>query len=221
MQSTPCNRGVTAKPVVTFDPVLMEDRGQKIANISELPHAVWRLGSKLRPRYSHNLNYAIDYHPGPFMYRKPPFPADTKGFFYYGRDKDMPPISGSLRFRVCENLAGFDSGHDLLTEMKEPWAVPLIRIVRDRVWAVTLQQLINDGQVEERLVHSIKKLQMPWRTVRNRPLFVPDQPFSFNLKHRLLALTLITSSSTSRVDFQHLFYDRELQPLEGNLSISL
>jgi hypothetical protein len=187
--------------------------GQKIADISNEPHTVLRLGAKLRPRYSHHLQYGIDFHPGVFMYRKPPFPADARGFFYYFQDKSMPPISGSLRFRVCEDLAGFDSGHDLLTEMKEPWAVPLIRIVRDGVWAPTLEYLLRDGQVEERLVRVIKKHKIPWSTIRNRPLFVPTQPFSFNLQHRMLALSLVTTYSAKRVDFQHLFYDG---PLEGD-----
>ena len=219
MQSTRCNRAVSSQNVVTFNPKLMEGMGQRIADISNNPYTLWRLGTKRRPRYSHHLHYAIDFHPGVFMYHKSPFPADTRGFFYYFQDKSMPLISGSLRFRVCDNLAAFDSGHDLLTEMKEPWAVPLIRIVRDRVWATTLECLIRDGQVEERLVRVIKNLQMPWKTMRNRPLFVPTQPFSFNLEHRMLALSLVTTSSSSRVDFQHLFYDQEIKPLEGKCAI--
>lgn len=197
----------------------MEEKEQNIVDISSMPNVTMRLGSKLRPRFSHNLYYAIDYHPGEFMCRKPPFPVDTKGVFYYFRDESMPPISGSLRFRVCEDLATFETGHDLLTEMNEPWAVPLIRIVRHKVWSYTLEYLIRDGQVEERLVRAIQRLQMPWQTLRNRPLFTPTQPFAFNLKHRFLALSLITTSSMSRVEFQHLFYDDTVKPMEGECVI--
>jgi hypothetical protein len=196
----------------------MEEKAQEISDISSMPQVTWRLGSKLRPRFSHQLHYAIDYHPGEFMYRKPPFPADTRGFFYYFRDESMPPISGSLRFRVCDDLATFHTGHDLLTELKEPWAIPLLRIVRDNVWANTLQYLIRDGQVDEGLVWVIKRLRLPQRSMRYRPLFLPTQPFSFNLKHQLLALNLVTSTSSTRIDHQHLFYDATLTPIEGKCS---
>ena len=193
----------------------MQEKGQKIVHLSDKSHASWVLGSRSRPRFSCHLFYGIDYQPAEEVKKKIPFPKDTKGFFYYFRDITMPPVSGGIRFRVCKDLNDFDSGYDLLSPVGEPWAIPLIYLVRDKKWLHTLEDLVADVLVEEELVKDIKKLRMARKSLRYRPIFMPTQPIYFDLRHRLLAFHLMTRKTSARVLFQHIFYPSHVKQYEG------
>ena len=201
--------------MTTFDRRKMEEKGQKIVHLSNKSHASWVTGSRFRPRFSCHLFYGMDYQPAEEVNKKIPFPKDTQGFFYYFRDITMPHVSGGIRFRVCKDLNDFESGYDLPSPVGEPWAIPLIYLVRDKKWLHTVEQLVADGLVEEELVRDIKKLGMARKSIRYRPLFMPTQPFYFDLRHRLLAFHLITRRSSHRVLFQHIFYSSGVKQHEG------
>ncbi|KAJ7624461.1 hypothetical protein FB45DRAFT_796416 [Roridomyces roridus] len=53
------------------------------------------------------------------------FPANTRGFFYYGPRPGLPTIASSLRFRCTpsSNPASFQEGHDLLLPNGLPWQI--------------------------------------------------------------------------------------------------
>lgn len=86
-----------------------------------------------------------------------PFPANTRGFFYYlpGR---QTPISGQIRFRlVPTGTRGADT--NLLDEYGLPWNIPLLAVAHSRRFKPLSDVLQRDDFLTSRLLKKCGVLQ--------------------------------------------------------------
>ncbi|KAF7298301.1 hypothetical protein MKEN_01354600 [Mycena kentingensis (nom. inval.)] len=90
----------------------------------------------------------------------PPFPPDTRGFFYFYRPADALPTSlaGAVRFRKLPTReTPFASGEDLLVPSGEPkWEYPLLKILASHPeWT---EVLLKDRLITSELVELGQKV---------------------------------------------------------------
>ncbi|KAI9000456.1 hypothetical protein BD414DRAFT_471644 [Trametes punicea] len=100
-----------------------------------------------------SITYGLRMHPTassiPGAPQYTPFPVNTRGFFYYYKDHEIP-FGGSLRFRVTQkpNLGLFLHGQDLLTEYGTVWEMPLLLFANLERYALLKTILHRDGLIE-------------------------------------------------------------------------
>ncbi|KAI0351007.1 hypothetical protein OH77DRAFT_1430207 [Trametes cingulata] len=116
------------------------------------------------------------------------FPSNARGFLYYHRASNAPPLSGAIRLRVTEepDPALFPHGKDLLRDDGTVWSVPLLRMVRWHNYAPALPLLLRDGLVSaEELKHAAAMAAVH---LHLRQVHAFGQPFSilFGGQPRLL-----------------------------------
>jgi len=147
------------------------------------------------------------------------FPGGARGVLYYHVDPSLPPISGSLRFRLCNVLEEFERGSDLQVGPGQPWSMSLCRIVRTKFGQPICKMLLDDGLIDQRLVTTIQGLSLTAKILDKRSLYHLQQPVIFSLLKRYLYLQLVPSRSSSPVLFCDLFYDQSLKclPFQGNV----
>jgi len=137
-----------------------------------------------------------------------PFPAQTRGVFYYHVDPQLPPITGGIRFRLCDSLETFDMGKDLHITDGKLWGVSLPRIARlDRLKELA-RFLIEEGLVEGDLVKDLRKLKHQGLPSRFVGLFLThlSQPFVLDLETTALTIHLVTRTTYSFTLFHSPFY---------------
>ncbi|RDB31104.1 hypothetical protein Hypma_000021 [Hypsizygus marmoreus] len=92
------------------------------------------------------------------------FPTHARGFLYYHRDPELPPISGAVRFRIMPDdssaiSSGFGAGTDLmLPNSRVPWAIWLVTIANVGKYVGLKQLLLSDGLVTPELLEHCKHL---------------------------------------------------------------
>ena len=148
-----------------------------------------------------------------------PFPDGTRGVLYYHVDPALPPISGSLRFRLCDELEGFELGSDLQVRPGQPWSISLCRLVRTQYNQPICNMLLSDGLINQRLVTAVQGLSLGPHLRDNNVIYDLQQPVIVSLHQQKLNRLLVTSQSCSMVEFCQLFHDHGLgrDPLQGNI----
>ena len=133
------------------------------------------------------------------------FPENTRGVLYYHRDPLLPAVAGEVRFRLCDNLKGFDQGSDLRI-LKLPWAVSLPRIALVDEYAPLRNMLLKERLVDCQLMAELSRLSgLPFD---QSMLFYLGQPFIADLGSHWLQMHLVTNKSIRIVKFPNLFTDR-------------
>ncbi len=127
-----------------------------------------------------------------------PFPINTCGVFYYHVDPQLPPINGSVRFRLCDSLENFVQGKDLEVNTGKPWMVPLVRLAHVSSFRALNRFIIEEGLVDKRLVRDIQKLKVPRRPCAHL-LYHLSQSFVVDLHMTVLLLHLVTRAAMSTV----------------------
>ncbi|RDB31118.1 hypothetical protein Hypma_000041 [Hypsizygus marmoreus] len=190
-------RNRTRCKVSTLDPSRLQDsdfldlsngisRARLVASTPILLHPSASSSPPERRRYP----ISIHYH-GKTRLRIP-FPAHTRGFLYYHRDPELPPISGALRFRVmpdsCTTTSGFGAGTDLmLPNGRAPWSIWLVTIANASKYIGVKQLLLSDGLVTPELLEHCKHLGARFgipnglNQMYRYTLFRLEQPFVLDL----------------------------------------
>ncbi|RDB29998.1 hypothetical protein Hypma_013779 [Hypsizygus marmoreus] len=121
------------------------------------------------------------------------FPLHTRGFLYYHRDPDLPPISGAVRFRVMPRSgSGFGTGTDLMSfNGRAPWAIWLVSIANVDKYLGLKQLLLSDCLVTPQLLEHCRKLvarpgasrlnKIHLNRIYRSMLFRLEQPFVLDL----------------------------------------
>jgi len=137
-----------------------------------------------------------------------PFPAQTRGVFYYHVDPQLPPTGGAIRFRICDSLEAFDKGEDLHITVGKPWDISLPRIARLVRLKELARFLIEEGLVDKNLVEDLRKLKQLGLPCRFVGLFLYhlSQPFVLDLESTALTIHLVTKKTYSFTLFHSPFY---------------
>ncbi|KAF8960799.1 hypothetical protein BDZ97DRAFT_1921873 [Flammula alnicola] len=200
-----------SRSVMTLRPEKMVEKGQEICSLSGIHNARLRAVNVQGTPHMH----VVYRHGYVAEHGLRAFPPNTRGVFYYHIQPGEPPISGQIRFRICNDLAGFADGHDLLDSDGETWNVPLYYIATYEVLAGFESQLLYDSLVDKELLDDIKKLPQIGTIHPRRYLYSPTQPFVIDLQKQTKKrkFNLITRHSRDPFDAHTLFCqrrDREL-----------
>jgi len=196
------------REIVTLDRSLLLKKHQQILDCSGATAFTCRMGY---------LTYKLSYrHIGRYL----PFPIGTRGMLYYHVDPSLPPISGSLRFRLCDAPEEFERGSDLQVGPGQPWAISLCRLVRSKSQEPIRKMLLDEGLIEQDLVAAIQGLNLGSRIDDHVRLYQLQQPMVVSLPHHLFfVIRLVTLRSSSVVNFRGFFRDRsrECAPYQGKV----
>ena len=132
------------------------------------------------------------------------FPDGSRGVLYYHLDPTLPPISGSVRFRLCENPNAFHRGSDLLISPGRPWHIPLFTICRINIYRPLLEMLLDEGLVDRSVVTDVQAHEVAPRNAASA-LFALHQPLSLSLSLKNLHIWLVTRKTCHIFKFP-LFY---------------
>lgn len=136
-----------------------------------------------------------------------PFPAEAQGFFYVHRPPQVPPIAGTLRFRVTRDPdpSSFESGYDLIGNDHLPWNRPLPSIVRGE-HPILAHQLLADQLVDEETLVEASKIPVNARSVLVSSVY---EPFPLSFHHRGSKIWVPTKlGSLAPVFFKGMFEER-------------
>ena len=195
--------------VVTLNPALMHKMHQRILDLSNI--------TKANCLFGHSRS-ALCYLSNGEHYTA--FPDGARGVLHYYVDPSLPPISGSLRFRLCNILEEFERGSDLQGKPGRPWFISLCRLVRTQSYQPICKTLLDEGHIDQRLLTNIQDLNLVSRIIDDVLLYDLKQPVISSLQHRFFTPQLVTSRSSSVVKLGCLlFYDQSLKcaPFQGNV----
>jgi len=130
-----------------------------------------------------------------------PFPTGTRGVLYYRVDPTLPPISGSIRFRICDSLTDFEHGSDLLVNPWRPWELPLVNVAKatQSTHGPLCSKLLEDQLVDTKLVADIRRNLSQTHCDHEHKLYSLHQPLDFDLAKRFMVLNLITPQMLQKV----------------------
>ncbi|KAF8968779.1 hypothetical protein BDZ97DRAFT_328499 [Flammula alnicola] len=199
------SRGPGPRPersILTLSPERMTSVGQQVLDLSDFSSPVRYVGPKNDPVQ--------------FIYRTSPmkpwspihFPPKTRGTMYYRRDPRLSPLSGELRFRICDSIAQFHEGKDLQLDVGEPWNVPLLRIVHRDQLRPMRKLLIQEGLLDEDLVADVMKLPYLSGYKCKILLYEIGQPFVMNVNRDVWTIWLVTRQTLQGMLLQKIFYDQ-------------
>ncbi|KAF9481915.1 hypothetical protein BDN70DRAFT_919478 [Pholiota conissans] len=125
-----------------------------------------------------------------------PFPEGTRGVLYHCPGATL--IAGQVRMRICNDVADFDKGNDLLVNGMWPWAVDLWRLVKfprnDRL----LNLLLREGLISPDIVDKYRALLAPFPMHFPRTtLYTPSDPFFVDVYRPEMFLRLLTQGTVT------------------------
>ncbi len=107
--------------------------------------------------------------------KRKPFPANTRGFFYYR--PGITVLAGSVRFRLCDSAATFESGRDLARNDRI-WQPQLIDIVSSPTLRRLIPLLLAEQLVDESVLVEMDQFHIS-------PMHAPEYRFySFRSRSR-------------------------------------
>ncbi|KAJ3513807.1 hypothetical protein NLJ89_g2749 [Agrocybe chaxingu] len=204
------------REVKTLKPDLMVGLNQQTSDITGLMNARFHLGDGFSgpPTLLH-----YSWKTGAI-----PFPPETNGVLYYYQDPSLPQLAGQVRFRLCEDVARFASGKDLLKEYDEPWNVPLLYTFMGDRLSLLRDKILQEGLITEELYDDVRKVA-PSISRMARTIYKLSQPFIVDIQAFKLPLTLATRKSIERIHFDNLFIDvsyvTPVQPYTGIITARL
>ncbi|KJA17117.1 hypothetical protein HYPSUDRAFT_1044507 [Hypholoma sublateritium FD-334 SS-4] len=193
---------VKAKAILrTLRPDRIVETGQEIIDLSgkcaktvrvPLTHPRWP--SALGPRVL--LQASADL----VRTTKERFPDDTRGFFYYHRG--VPALAGGVRFRVCDDAAGFDAGRDL--ELRSGlWQAQPLDVARVAKFRGFIPLLLQERLVDEDLLADAAKI----KAKKRYRFYSFSDPFLFSAKSDGFRLHFITRKGSNEHRFTNPLED--------------
>jgi hypothetical protein len=166
----------------TLRPERLSTVGQEILDLSGKNSATLHFLTK-HPCPAVKLRYASK-HTAPWYNS---FPENTRGFLYYHHSPNMPKLSGSVHFRICDSPELFDSGRDLLSLKGDAWGYKDPNLIKDPNRLGFLSLLRDEKLIDEELIKDITKLEIP-----DSYLHSLSQPFIVDVAHEKCKVTFIT-----------------------------
>ncbi|RDB31068.1 hypothetical protein Hypma_000039 [Hypsizygus marmoreus] len=181
--------------ISTLDPSRLQDNdfldlgnGVSRTRLGTSTPTVLHRSASSSPPERRRSNILIDYHGRAGLDH--PFPTHTRGFLYYHRDPELPPISGAVRFRLtaAAHASSFSAGMDLmLPDGRTPWAIWLVTVANAAKYVGLKQILLFDGLVAPELLEYCRHLgarseaSNGLTSMYRHMLFRLDQPFILDL----------------------------------------
>ncbi|KAF9523018.1 hypothetical protein CPB83DRAFT_910965 [Crepidotus variabilis] len=131
------------------------------------------------------------------------FPADTRGVFYFHRNPTHPPLSASIRFRLCDQISDFAQRQDLQFRLGQPWEVPLICLFSERHKGVR-DFLHKEGLVRQGTLDTVERLKFVGQRSFLRHYFL-QQPFVVDIARTELMFTFVAEHGVTRVPYRRPF----------------
>jgi hypothetical protein len=194
----------STRSILSLDPAKLRSKGQKIHDISfakSIRFKFWTLGGTCRAQFrflstKNNRNVTQNI----------PFPAKSRGFFYYYADPQLPSISGGIRFRLCDSLKTFCKGQDLQTPTRKIWNIPFLRIAKFDALKGLTQFLLEEGLVDMNMIQDLRQLEMPSRFT-GLYLYKLSQPTIIDFETTALTVHLVTRKTFSSTILPSPFYN--------------
>ncbi|KAF9528773.1 hypothetical protein CPB83DRAFT_853727 [Crepidotus variabilis] len=189
--------------LMALSPSALVERGQPVYDISGYvqPKFTFRTTgnhSKVKFRFLNEKQEGGDL----------PWPSGARGVFYYHVDPTLPPISGALRFRVCDSINAFNEGYDLSIHVGRPWTLSLINIAHTPSYAGLRQLILQQRLVDRDLVHDVRNLPVPRRPMNARMLTSLNQPLVLDLQNPNARIFLVTRKSWNLFIMPNIFYEQ-------------
>ncbi|KAF5310844.1 hypothetical protein D9619_008006 [Psilocybe cf. subviscida] len=138
---------------------------------------------------------------------QPPFPANTKGMFYYKQSAIAPTVIGELRFRLCDDISSFDVGKDLCLPSGLPWYLPSDSILTFPTHNALLVQLFEEGLLRPAAMSFVDKHG-------TAILHGLRQPFALNIGETITTICFNTGKEEVKHQMRCLFTNgRDSGPL--------
>lgn len=152
-----------------------------------------------------------------------PWPHGTRGVLYYHQDPTLPPISGALRFRICNSVEEFDQGEDHHISPGRPWSIPLVQIARTHSFRALRIFLVEQNLVDLTLMRDISRLPVPKQIKARRMLYALHQPLVFDLDDASTSIHLVTRKGFNTVILSNLFLEQlaKARPYSGKCHLHL
>ena len=133
-----------------------------------------------------------------------PFPDNTRGFFYYRHG--ITDLAGSVRFRLCDSAATFESGHDLARN-DSPWQPQLVDIVSSANLRPLIPLLLAEQLVDESVLVDAAQIHIKHMSAKHR-FYSFSEPFTLNLNNWTFGSLFITRKSFHAHNFRDLYHER-------------
>jgi hypothetical protein len=199
----------------TLRPELLSIVGQEVIDLSGKAHSLVPIlinGRVLRLKCEYEDRVLGG------LYRLPPFPENTRGFFYYYHPPDGPEFYAGVRFRICDSAAEFEHGRDLLDPRGDVWGPKILALVKNKECEGFLSLLRAENMIDEGLVRDINKLDNS-RNMR-KSQYSLFEPFHLNVAQSKRVSTYVTRAKVIRLCFPQKIFgvqtnDRVSFPLTG------
>ncbi|KJA23472.1 hypothetical protein HYPSUDRAFT_66378 [Hypholoma sublateritium FD-334 SS-4] len=132
------------------------------------------------------------------------FPANTRGFFYYRHG--ITDLAGSVRFRLCDGAAAFESGRDLV-RTDRPWQPQLVDIVGSANLRPFIPLLLAEQLVDEKVLVDAAQIRVQCMSAKSR-FYSFSEPFTLPLNLYTFGSLFITRKSWHTHGFRDLYHDR-------------
>ncbi|KAF8177608.1 hypothetical protein BJ912DRAFT_676624 [Pholiota molesta] len=203
----------------TLRPELLSIVGQEVIDLSGKAHSLVPIlinGRVLR------LNCEYEDRVLGGLYRLPPFPENTRGFFYYYHPPDGPEFYAGVRFRICDSAAEFEHGRDLLDPRGDVWGPKILALVKNKECEGFLSLLRAENMIDEGLVRDIHKLDNS-RNMR-KSQYSLFEPFHLNVAQSKRVSTYVTRAKVIRLCFPQKIFgvqtnNRVSFPLTGTIKV--
>ncbi|KAF8196404.1 hypothetical protein BJ912DRAFT_110188 [Pholiota molesta] len=165
--------------------------------------------------------YDISYKSGTRTY--PRFPKNTRGVFYYHNPTDGHEFNAGVRFRLCESVAEFERGRDLLDPRGDVWGPGILDLVKLKRCKGFLSLLRAENLIDEALVNDIHKIDGILKKVRQCHYLLSD-PFYLDIAHTKRTLAYITRTKAFHLQFPQKIFaawagTSHVYPLTGSIKV--
>ncbi|KAF5311142.1 hypothetical protein D9619_007807 [Psilocybe cf. subviscida] len=161
--------------VATLSPQHFLPKGQSVMDISGRTRAYPNFSGRNQQLYYAYNNQTAN---------QIPYPADTKGVYYYRQSKTAPTL-GELRFRLCSNVQSFEDGSDLCVPSGMPWRVSFHHILTTPGFRAIRDQVIRDGLVKKPLPSFVEHATIPIQASLHQPFVVELSTLRFHLHFQI------------------------------------
>ncbi|EPQ61311.1 hypothetical protein GLOTRDRAFT_135806 [Gloeophyllum trabeum ATCC 11539] len=167
----------------------------------------------------HSIEYLVTRRPED----PPTFPAGTRGFLYWYKEADAPPLAADVRFRLVKSphVRDFSSGDDLRQPDGNVWRISMFRIARYERYSTLRTLLLSErlitqdmldlaaqasGSNGRRVARPRSSSQLVWKF---------GQPFPVRLrKDAKIVLWIVGRSAVRRFRLQHIDVQEQIQDVD-------
>ena len=134
-----------------------------------------------------------------------PFPANTRGFFYYRHG--ITDLAGGVRFRLCNSAATFESGRDLVRHDRT-WQPQLIDIASSPTLRRLIPLLLAEQLVDESVLVDAAQIHIMPMVAPEYRFYSFSQPFNVNVNAWNFRSLFVTRKGFHAYNIRGLYHDR-------------